>query len=177
MRTIVVTGGAGFIGSNFVYYLLRQAPSWRLVVFDKLTYAGNKRSLRKALRTGRVVFVKGDIAEARQVFFLYRRFRPTYLFNFAAETHVDRSIEGAGAFVRTNVEGTYQLLEGARKFWAGNLGRFSSHYGTRSYSSNSPSIRKFYTLTWSNGADIARSFFMKDSAALSEGRRSAVQAQ
>lgn len=123
MRTIVVTGGAGFIGSNFVYYLLRQAPSWRLVVFDKLTYAGNKRSLRKALRTGRVVFVKGDIAEARQVFFLYRRFRPTYLFNFAAETHVDRSIEGAGAFVRTNVEGTYQLLEGARKFWAGLKGR------------------------------------------------------
>lgn len=119
MKTIVVTGGAGFIGTNFIYYLLSHAPSCRIVVFDKLTYAGNKLSLQKALQTGRVVFVKGDIASPPQVRSLYRRFRPTYVFNFAAESHVDRSIEGPEAFVRTNVEGTFQLLEAARLYWAG----------------------------------------------------------
>lgn len=119
MQTILVTGGAGFIGSNFVYYLLSQVQSARIVVFDKLTYAGNKLSLQKALQTGRVVFVKGDIAHAGQVRDSYKRFRPDFIFNFAAESHVDRSIEGPEAFVRSNVEGTFQLLEAARLYWAG----------------------------------------------------------
>ncbi len=123
MKTIVVTGGAGFIGTNFVYYLLSHAPSCHIIVFDKLTYAGNKFNLQKALRRGRAVFVKGDIASPSQVRRLYLRFKPDYVFNFAAESHVDRSIEGPEAFVRTNVEGTFQLLEAARLHWAGLSGR------------------------------------------------------
>ncbi|SRR5579871_2357485 len=119
MQTIIVTGGAGFIGSNFVYYLLSQVPQHRIVVFDKLTYAGNKVSLQKAFQGGRVLFVKGDIAHAGQVRTLYQRFRPGFVFNFAAESHVDRSIEGPEAFVRTNVEGTFQMLEAGRLYWKG----------------------------------------------------------
>jgi len=119
MQTIVVTGGAGFIGSNFVYHLLTHARAHRIVVFDKLTYAGNKASLQKALRSGRVLFIQGDIAHAGQVTALYQRVRPSLVFNFAAESHVDRSIEGPEAFVRTNVEGTFQMLEAGRRYWAG----------------------------------------------------------
>ena len=119
MQTIIVTGGAGFIGSNFVYYLLSKAPQYRIVVFDKLTYAGNKQSLQKAMKSGRVLFVRGDIAVPGQVRSLYQRFKPTFVFNFAAESHVDRSIEGPEAFVRTNVEGTFQLLEAGRRYWSG----------------------------------------------------------
>ncbi len=123
MKTIVVTGGAGFIGSNFVYYLLSHSTSSRIVVFDKLTYAGNQRSLQEAIETGRVHFVQGDIADSRQVHALYHRFKPAYIFNFAAESHVDRSIEGPEAFVRTNVEGTFQLLQESRRYWMGLKGR------------------------------------------------------
>ncbi|HEY5039927.1 MAG TPA: dTDP-glucose 4,6-dehydratase [bacterium] len=119
MRTIIVTGGAGFIGSNFVYYLLSKAPADRLVVFDKLTYAGNKFSLRDALRNPSVKFVKGDIAQNGDVKRLYDRYQPTLVFNFAAESHVDRSIAGAGDFVRTNLLGTFQMLEGARHYLNG----------------------------------------------------------
>ncbi len=122
MQTIIVTGGAGFIGSNFVYYLLSHAPAYRIVVFDKLTYAGNKLNLQKALKSGKLFFVKGDVALPSQVRALYRRFQPRLIFNFAAESHVDRSIEDPDAFVRTNVEGTFQLLEAARFYWAGLQG-------------------------------------------------------
>ena len=119
MQTSLVTGGAGFIGCNFVYHLLSQSRASRVVVFDKLTYAGNKASLQKAFQSGRVLFVKGDIAHAGQVRSLYKRFGPTFVFNFAAESHVDRSIEGPEAFVRTNVEGTFQMLEAGRFYWKG----------------------------------------------------------
>jgi dTDP-glucose 4,6-dehydratase len=119
MKTIVVTGGAGFIGSNFIRYLLSQNGRDLIVIYDKLTYAGNLESLRVALRYPKVRFVKGDIADERGVGLLYSKFKPSLVFNFAAESHVDRSIEGAGDFIRTNLVGTFQMLEGARHYLGG----------------------------------------------------------
>jgi dTDP-glucose 4,6-dehydratase len=120
--TIIVTGGAGFIGSNFVYYLLKKTSGYRIVVFDKLTYAGNLLSLKAAMCDPRVKFVKGDIADGRAVRRLYQQYKPIYVFNFAAESHVDRSIEGPETFVRTNVLGTFRMLEEARIYY-GKLGK------------------------------------------------------
>jgi dTDP-glucose 4,6-dehydratase len=112
-HTILVTGGAGFIGSNFVHYLLRVADDINVVVFDKLTYAGNLENLASVLHDPRVSFVKGDICDARAVQQVMERC--DWVINFAAETHVDRSITDPNAFIITDVEGTFTLLEAARK--------------------------------------------------------------
>jgi dTDP-glucose 4,6-dehydratase len=112
--TIVVTGGAGFIGSNFVSYCLRVDPHLRVVVLDKLTYAGSLLNIAEAQRTGRVEMVQADIADAGAVRALFEKYRPRAIVNFAAETHVDRSIDGPEAFVRTNFMGVFVLLEAAR---------------------------------------------------------------
>jgi dTDP-glucose 4,6-dehydratase len=118
MGTIIVTGGAGFIGANFVRRMLARAGD-RVVVFDKLTYAGNLQSLAEVASDPHFAFVQGDIADRDAVRAAYREYRPTAVVNFAAESHVDRSIDDPGAFVRTNVAGTFELLEGARHFLAG----------------------------------------------------------
>jgi dTDP-glucose 4,6-dehydratase len=113
MSTWIVTGGAGFIGSNFV----RRAHALtanRLVVFDALTYAGHLESIEDLFAGGRVTFVRGDIADREAVRHLLVEHRPQAIVNFAAESHVDRSIDGPGDFVRTNVNGTFELLEAAR---------------------------------------------------------------
>ncbi len=111
MGTWIVTGGAGFIGSNFVRRAAAAAPGTRLVVFDKLTYAGHIESLDGVLDGDRVRFVHGDIADRDQVRALFAEARPSAVLNFAAESHVDRSIDGPGEFVRTNITGTFELLE------------------------------------------------------------------
>jgi dTDP-glucose 4,6-dehydratase len=121
MRTWIVTGGAGFIGSNFVRLAAGQIER-RLVVFDKLTYAGSLENLRGVLDGERVVFVEADIADRRAVADAFETHRPEAVLNFAAETHVDRSIDGPGAFVQTNVVGTFELLDAARSYWAGLQG-------------------------------------------------------
>jgi len=109
---VLVTGGAGFIGCNFVRYMLRNYPDYEIVVLDKLTYAGRKENLMDVWN--QIKFVKGDIAKAKDVERIIKDC--DWLVNFAAETHVDRSIVEAGTFIVTNVLGTYNLLEAVRKF-------------------------------------------------------------
>jgi dTDP-glucose 4,6-dehydratase len=113
MDTWLVTGGAGFIGSNFVRAALASTPH-RVVVLDKLTYAGHLESLAGLERDARFGFVRGDVADRATVEAAYAAHRPTVVVHFAAETHVDRSIDGPREFVRTNVGGTQEMLEGAR---------------------------------------------------------------
>lgn len=117
METMIVTGGAGFIGSNFVRLALARTES-RVVVVDKLTYAGNLCSLDEVAQHSRFVFVQADIADRAAVDAVYRDYRPTWVVNFAAESHVDRSIDGPRAFVQTNINGTFELLDAARLYVA-----------------------------------------------------------
>ncbi len=112
-KTALVTGGAGFIGSNFVHHLLGASPDYRVVVLDKLTYAGNRENLAAVEQDERFTFAQGDICDRQTV--LQAMHGCDWVINFAAETHVDRSIVDPGAFVRTDVEGTYTLLEAARE--------------------------------------------------------------
>jgi dTDP-glucose 4,6-dehydratase len=113
VKTLLVTGGAGFIGSNFVRHALARTDA-RVVVLDALTYAGNLESLADVSSHSRYEFVQADIADRDAVRAAFRAHRPDAVVNFAAETHVDRSIDGPGDFVRTNLVGTYELLEAAR---------------------------------------------------------------
>ena len=110
---LLVTGGAGFIGSNFVHLALARGAD-RVVNLDKLTYAGNRDNLAEQAGDTRHHLVEGDIADRPLVTALLREHRPTVIVNFAAESHVDRSIDGPGAFVQTNIVGTFELLEAAR---------------------------------------------------------------
>lgn len=112
---IVVTGGAGFIGSNFVYYELEKHPEDKIICFDALTYAGNMATLADAMNNPQFVFVKGDIANRDDVEDLFVTHKPDMVVNFAAESHVDRSIENPGIFLQTNVMGTQVLMDACRK--------------------------------------------------------------
>ena len=112
---ILVTGGAGFIGSSFVRYLIRERKDTHAVNYDLLTYAGNLRNLDEVANDPRYAFVKGDIADSAQVDQLFERHGFDAVVNFAAETHVDRSILDSAPFVRTNIEGTRCLLEASRR--------------------------------------------------------------
>jgi dTDP-glucose 4,6-dehydratase len=117
MGTLLVTGGAGFIGSNFVRHALDDTDD-HVVVLDKLTYAGSLKSLADVEGHERFTFVKGDIADFGHVERLLAEHRPTSIVNFAAETHVDRSIDEPGGFVQTNIVGAFRLLEAGRKHLA-----------------------------------------------------------
>ncbi len=122
MKTILVTGGAGFIGSNFIRYVLeRTGFNGKIVNLDKLTYAGNPENLADIQKKykGRYVFVKGDICGYDTVLGLLKKHGITTVAHFAAESHVDRSIFGPKDFIETNIHGTFSLLEAARTFWAG----------------------------------------------------------
>jgi dTDP-glucose 4,6-dehydratase len=120
MVEVLVTGGAGFIGSNFVRYALRAHPDWHVTTLDKLTYAGRRETLHDVIDHPRHTFVHGDICDAGTAGPLVER--ANLVVHFAAETHVDRSIMAAGVFLRTDVEGTFVLLEAARR--APGLRRF-----------------------------------------------------
>lgn len=112
---ILVTGGAGFIGSNFVYYMLEHHPEDELVCLDLLTYAGNLQTLDAAMQNPKFKFVKGDIADRPFVFDLFRKEKPDVVVNFAAESHVDRSIENPEIFLTTNILGTSVLMDASRE--------------------------------------------------------------
>lgn len=119
MKTLLVTGGAGFIGGNYVLRSLSRGVVQRIVNLDLLTYAGNLDTLAALDGDDRHVFVRGDIADAALVAELLRTHRPSAIVNFAAESHVDRSIDGPAAFVQTNVVGTLNLLQCALDWWKG----------------------------------------------------------
>lgn len=123
---VIVTGGAGFIGSNFVRMALAQRPEWRVIVVDALTYAGNLENLNGLEKTysGRYRFAKADVADSAAIEKLFEQESPSIVVHFAAESHVDRSVLGPMDFVRTNVLGTATLLDAARKAWRDRAGRF-----------------------------------------------------
>ncbi len=113
---ILVTGGAGFIGSNFIFYMEKTHPAYELVCLDKLTYAGNLATLAPVMDKPNFKFIRGDIADRETVFGVFKTEKPDVVVNFAAESHVDRSIEDPGIFLQTNVMGTQVLLDACRKY-------------------------------------------------------------
>lgn len=114
--TIIVTGGAGFIGSNFIFYMLKKYPDDRIVCLDKLTYAGNLSTLCAVANLPNFRFVKLDICDRAGVYALFEEEHPDIVVNFAAESHVDRSIEDPGVFLQTNIIGTGTLMDACRKY-------------------------------------------------------------
>lgn len=110
-KTVVITGGAGFIGGNFVYYMLDKHPDYKLVCIDSLTYAGNLSTLEKAMKNERFVFEKADIRDRTAIDEIFSEHRPDVVVNFAAESHVDRSIKDPGVFLSTNIIGTQVLMD------------------------------------------------------------------
>ncbi len=157
MKTILVTGGAGFIGANFVHFLIDETDA-QVINLDKLTYAGNLDTLAPLADNARHVFVQGDIGDRDLVRRLLADYRVDAVVNFAAESHVDRSIDGPAAFVETNIVGTFNLLDCAREYWSslggakgnfrflhvstdevyGSLGETGKFTETTPYAPNSP---------------------------------------
>ncbi len=127
MNKLIVTGGAGFIGSNFVHYLLKTTQA-QVIVVDKLTYAGSLHSLEPVEAHSRYQFVQADIADAQAMQALFKEHQPTGIINFAAESHVDRSIEGPEAFLTTNVVGVFTLLETTRHYLADKDAAFNKAF-------------------------------------------------
>lgn len=113
---IIVTGGAGFIGGNFVHYMLKKYSSYKIICLDLLTYAGNMETLAPVMDNPNFTFVKGDIADREFVYHLFAAEKPDIIVNFAAESHVDKSIENPGVFLQTNIIGTSVLLDACRKY-------------------------------------------------------------
>ena len=123
---LFVTGGAGFIGSNFIYHWLEKHPEDRVVCLDKLTYAGNLSTLSEALKSPNFRFTKTDICDRAAVFALFEEEKPDVVVNFAAESHVDRSIENPQVFLETNILGTAVLMDACRKFGIGRYHQVST---------------------------------------------------
>lgn len=117
MKGLLVTGGAGFIGTNFVYYWLENHPEERIVVLDALTYAGNINNLKPALENQKLHFVKGNICDKDLILRLLNEHELSTIVNFAAESHVDRSIKNPDLFIKTNIQGTFSLLQAAKEAW------------------------------------------------------------
>lgn len=117
MKQILITGGAGFIGSNFVPYFLEKYPDYQLVVLDKLTYAGDLENLEEVSQNPHFIFVQEDICDRKQLDSLFAQYPFQGVIHFAAESHVDNSISGPEAFIDTNIKGTFNLLDTARNYW------------------------------------------------------------
>jgi dTDP-D-glucose 4,6-dehydratase len=117
MKNILVTGGSGFIGSNFIHYLIEKYKDLNIVNVDKLTYAGNPENLLKYENNTNYSFVRADICDLTKMIEIFKDHNIDTVVNFAAESHVDRSILGPEEFIRTNIYGTFSLLEACRKTW------------------------------------------------------------
>lgn len=113
---MLITGGAGFIGSNFIFYMRKAHPGYNLVCLDKLTYAGNLATLESVILDPKFKFIRGDIADRKAIYEVFETEKPDVVVNFAAESHVDRSIENPAVFLETNVMGTQVLLDACRKY-------------------------------------------------------------
>ena len=128
MKNILVTGGAGFIGSNFVPYFLEKYPEYNLINLDLLTYAGNLDNLKEVENHPRYKFIKGNICNRELVEFIFNEYDIKGVIHFAAESHVDNSIKNPGVFVETNVNGTYTLLDVAKKHWMQKPFKYKEEY-------------------------------------------------
>ncbi len=115
-KTLLVTGGAGFIGSNFIHYVIKKYPEYKIINLDKLTYAGNLENLKDIEDNSNYKFIKGDIADKKIIDEIFKSRKIDAVINFAAESHVDRSIEDPGIFIQTDIYGTYILLEAVKKY-------------------------------------------------------------
>jgi dTDP-glucose 4,6-dehydratase len=177
-RTVLVTGGAGFIGSNFVPWYLERHPSDKLINLDALTYAGDLKNLSEVEKDPRYTFIKGDICDRNFIEKIFTENTIQAVFHFAAESHVDNSISGPGAFIQTNVVGTFNVLDVARKTWMngpfqvkpeyaqarfhhistdevyGTLGETGAFSETTPYAPNSP-----YSASKASSDMIVRSYF------------------
>ena len=129
MKTVYfVTGGCGFIGANFIQYLLKKTKPKSVINLDKLTYAGNQKNLADSEQDPRYIFVHGDICDAELVSRLFTEYQPNYIINFAAESHVDRSIDGPAEFIQTNIVGTSVLLQDSLKYYSTLKGKESERF-------------------------------------------------
>ena len=164
-KTLLVTGGAGFIGSNFIHYIAENRTGYRIINLDKLTYAGNLENLRDMERNPNYEFIKGDIADRKLIDDIFKSNSIDAVINFAAESHVDRSIEDPGLFIQTDIYGTYILLDAMREYDSGIFLQISTDevYGSIDFGSsrendllkpNSP-----YSASKAGAEMIVRSFF------------------
>lgn len=119
-KIVLVTGGAGFIGSNFIFFFLDNNKDYKVVNLDNLTYAGNLNNLKGLENSNRYTFIKGDICDKELLDGIFKKYSINAVINFAAESHVDNSITAPGKFIKTNIEGTFTLLEAARDSWGEN---------------------------------------------------------
>ena len=175
MKTYFITGGCGFIGSNFIHYLIKNKIAGQIINLDKLTYAGNSDNLSRIKNNGSYHFIKGDISNQKVVRSILEKYKPNVIVNFAAESHVDRSIDGPVEFIQTNVVGTLNLLheshkwlknmnssmEGSFKFIHistdevyGSLGKTGKFQESTSYDPSSP-----YSASKASSDHIARSWY------------------
>ena len=127
-KVILVTGGAGFIGSNFVIYMLNKYPGYKIINVDCLTYAGNLENLKSVECHPNHIFVKGDITDEKLIDTLFQTYDPSYVVNFAAESHVDRSIENPQVFLKTNIEGTQVLLDTCKRYWLSENSKYKHNH-------------------------------------------------
>ncbi len=169
-KIVIVTGGAGFIGSNFLNYMVEKYTNMLFVNIDKLTYAGNLENLKKIQNKKNYIFLKGDIANKNFIKETFKEYNPDYIINFAAESHVDKSILDPEAFIKSNIYGTYSLLENARQIWKnfekklfihvstdevyGSLGESGYFYENTPYAPNSP-----YSASKASADFIVRAYY------------------